>query len=76
MARGATRDQLATVPTPVLRALLREKIHHTLETAIELFAKKGKPASTALGHAARELLGEWERRGLSRNEPDVAWAYQ
>ncbi len=76
MARGATRDQLATIPTPVLRALIREKIHHTLETAIELFAMKGKPASSALGHAARELIDEWERRSLPRDEPDIAWAYQ
>ena len=75
MARGATRDQLATVPTAVLRVLILEKVHHTLETAVELFAKKGKPASNALGHAARELLDEWERRGLPRDEPYIAWAY-
>jgi nitroreductase len=76
MARGATRDQLGHIPTIVLRSLIREKIHHTLETAVELYAMKNKSASQALGRPARDLLDEWERRGLPRDEPDIAWAYQ
>lgn len=74
MARGAMKDQLAELPATVLRALIREKVHHTLETAVELYAKKDKAASPALGRPARDLLDEWERRGLPLDAPDIAWA--
>jgi nitroreductase len=76
MARGATRDQIGQVATPVLRALIREKIHHALETAIELYAAKGKSVSAEIGRTARDLLLEWDRRGLPRTAPDIAWAHR
>lgn len=76
MARGATKDEIGQVATPVLRALIREKIHHALETAIELYAAKGKSISAEVGRTARDLLQEWDRRGLPRTAPDIAWAYR
>jgi hypothetical protein len=68
------KDQIAGLPVTVLRALIREKVHHTLETAIELYAKKDKAASPALGRPAQDLLDEWDRRGLPPDAPDMAWA--
>lgn len=76
MARGATKDQIGQVAVPVLRALIREKIHHALETAIELYAARGKAVSAAVGGTARDLLQEWDRRGLPRTLPDIAWAHR
>jgi nitroreductase len=76
MARGATKEQLSQLSPSVLRSLIREKVHHAMETAIELFAKKGKPASPNIGHQARELLEEWKRRGLPEDVPDIKWAHQ
>src|SRR5437762_5982279 len=51
MARGATKEQFPELSISVLRSLIREKVHHAVETAIELFALKGKPASPNLGHS-------------------------
>ncbi len=76
MTRGATKEQMNDLAPSVLRSLIREKIHHGLETAIELFAKKGKAASPNIGHQARELLEEWKRRGLPEDAPDLDWAHQ
>jgi hypothetical protein len=76
MARGATKEQIPQLPTTVLRSLIREKVHHAVETAIELFAMKGKPASPNLGQSARELLEEWKRRALPENVPDIEWTYR
>lgn len=75
MAHTVSKQELSEIPTSVLRALIREKVHHTLDTAVELFAKKNKAASPTLGRPARELLDEWERRHLPRDRPDLAWAY-
>lgn len=76
MARGVTKDQLGQLAPSVLRSLIREKIHHALETAVELFALRGKAASPNIGHPARELLDEWRRRGLREDVSDIAWAYR
>jgi nitroreductase len=76
MARGATKEQMVQLAPSVLRSLIREKVHHAIETAIELFAMRGKPASPNLGHPARELLAEWKRRGLSEAAPDIVWAHR
>ena len=76
MARGATKEQIPQLSTSVLRSLIREKVHHAVETAIELFALKGKPASANLGHSVRELLEEWKRRGLPENVPDIEWTHR
>jgi nitroreductase len=76
MARGATKEQMVQLAPSVLRSLIREKVHHAIETAIELFAMKGKPASPNIGHPARELLEEWKRRDLPATVPDIEWAHQ
>jgi Nitroreductase family len=76
MAPRPTQSEIASAPGPTLRALIREKAHHTLGTAIELYARQGRPASAALGNPARLLLSEWENRNLTAVEPDLIWAYQ
>jgi nitroreductase len=76
MARGATKEQIGQLAPSVLRSLIREKVHHAIETAIELFAMKGKPASPNLGSPARDLLEEWKRRGLTEDVPDIQWAHR
>jgi nitroreductase len=76
-----SKKDLMEMPTEVLRAVLRERTHHTIEVYI-WDAANGVPASdwlglppTRLGDETKPLLAAWVERGLPiANLPDVEYA--
>jgi nitroreductase len=68
-----TRDDLMTMDPVCLRALFRERIHHTIEVdlyPIILGKKKMKPN---LGREPELILDVWRKRDFPDNDPDLEW---
>jgi nitroreductase/predicted hydrocarbon binding protein len=68
-----TRDDLMTMDPDCLRALFRERVHHTIEVDLYpiLLGKKKKRAN--LGREPELILDVWRKRGFPENEPDFEW---
>ncbi len=62
-------------PTP-LRAIIRERGHHTIEIQLYEALAKGVPLPLETGHRVKELLAIWRERGLPTNGPDLAYVQQ
>lgn len=70
---GYTEEELMKMDPPVLRAILHERTHHTIEVMIYaiLNGKLKKPQD--FGRQARTLLNIWKQRKLPTNTPDIRW---
>jgi len=70
---GYTEEELMQMDPPVLRAILHERTHHTIEVMIYaiLNGKLKKPPD--FGRQARKLLGIWKQRKLPTDAPDIKW---
>ena len=68
-----TRDDLTIMEPACLRALLRERVHHTIEVEIYpiLLGRKKMPAK--FGLQAELIMDVWTKRGLSTEDEDVLW---
>lgn len=71
---GFTEEELMEVDTVVLRTLIHERTHHTIEVLIYriMAGKMGVPAN--FGETVEFLLDIWKKRGLPMDEPDLKWA--
>jgi nitroreductase len=71
---GYTEDELMGMDPMILRAIIRERTHHTIEVLIYriLAGKMGVPPD--FGEAVERLLDIWRRRGLPTDAPDIRWA--
>jgi len=71
---GFTEEDLMKVGPVVLRTLIHERTHHTIEVIIyRILAHKMKTPS-GFGDVAEFLLDIWRRRGLPMDAPDIEWA--
>ena len=70
------RRDLMEMDPVCLRALFRERVHHTIEVEIYpiLLGRKSCPAS--FGLQAELILDVWRERGFPDNEEDFVWARQ
>jgi len=70
---GLTEDELMEVDSMVLRAIIHERTHHTIEVNMYrmLAGKRGVPIN--FGETAELLLDIWKRRGLPTDAPDIRW---
>lgn len=59
-------------PTP-LRAVIRERGHHTIEIQLYEAIAKGKTLSPETGEKVKELLSMWESRGFPTDHPDLVY---
>jgi nitroreductase len=68
-----TREDLMRMDPTCLRALFRERIHHTIEVPIYpiLLGRKTMPAN--FGLQAELILDVWKARGFSDHDPDFEW---
>jgi nitroreductase len=68
-----TRDDLMKMDPACLRALFRERIHHTIEVEIYpiLLGKKKMPPR--FGLQPELILDVWRERGLDDSDPDFDW---
>ncbi len=62
-------------PTP-LRAIIRERGHHTIEIQLYEALAKGVPLPVETGHRVKELLAIWRERGLPTDSPDLVYVQQ
>ncbi len=70
---GLTEDELMEVDPVILRAIIHERTHHTIEVNMYriMAGKLGVPQN--FGEAAEFLLDIWKRRGLPIDAPDIKW---
>lgn len=70
---GYTKEELMEMDPNVLRAILHERTHHTIEVLIYriLNGKLKKPPN--FGREAKILLNIWKERGLPMDAPDIQW---
>jgi nitroreductase len=70
---GYSVEELMEIDPPVLRAILHERTHHTIEVLIYaiLNGKLKKPPD--FGNQARKVLDVWRKRGLPVEAPDLQW---
>jgi len=70
---GLTEEELMGVDPMVLRAIIHERTHHTIEVNMYriLAGKRGIPPN--FGEIAELLLDIWKRRGLPTDAPDIRW---
>jgi nitroreductase len=70
---GFTEEELMEVDPVVLRAIIHERTHHTIEVNMYriMDGKRGMPPN--FGEIAEFLLDIWKRRGLPTDAPDIKW---
>jgi len=71
---GFTLRELRTMDPMLLRAILREKTHHTLEYPLFQAVFNNERPSPRMGATVRELLEIWSERGLNTDHQDLAWS--
>lgn len=70
---GLTEEELMEVDLNILRAIVHERTHHTIEVNMYriMAGKRGVPPN--FGEIAEYLLDIWKRRGLPTDDPDIQW---
>lgn len=68
------RDDLMKMEPTLLRAILRERVHHNIEVPLYPVLLKGqsKPIPT-FGLQAQMVYDAWKARGFSEDDPDIEW---
>jgi nitroreductase len=70
---GYGREELMEMDPAILRGILHERTHHTIEVMLYriLDGKLKKPEN--FGNQTKALLEIWKQRGLPLNAPDIRW---
>ncbi|MFC2166028.1 nitroreductase family protein [Acidobacteriota bacterium] len=68
-----TRDDLMAMDPECLRALFRERVHHTVEVDFYPILLGEKKARPKIGREPQLILDVWKKRGFSDDEPDFEW---
>ncbi len=68
-----TRDDLMKMEPVCLRALFRERVHHTIEVEIYPILLGRKEMPPGFGRQAELILEVWRERGLPDNDEDFQW---
>src|SRR5688500_12172864 len=58
----------------LLRAIIREKVHHTVEHPLYRALFGGAKLRPDVGQQARKMLDVWKKRHLSTDGADIQWA--
>lgn len=68
-----TKEDLMTMDPVLLRALFRERIHHTIEVEIYPILLGRKRLPPRFGLQPQLILDVWKERGFSDDAPDFEW---
>lgn len=68
-----TRDDLMKMEPVCLRALFRERVHHTIEVEIYPILLGRKKIRPNFGREPELILDVWKKRGFPDDEPDMEW---
>ena len=71
---GFTEKDLMSVDSSILRTLVHERAHHTIEVSIYRIMASKMEAPANYGDTVDFLLGIWRRRKLPMDGPDIKWA--
>jgi nitroreductase len=70
---GYSKDDLMNFKPDDLRAVLHERVHHTIEVYIYRILKGELDVPEDFGEVGEYLLGLWEERSLPMTPPDIQW---
>jgi nitroreductase len=68
-----TREDMLGMDPVCLRALFRERVHHTIEVDIYPILLGHKKARSRIGREPEMILDVWRERGFLEDEPDLEW---
>jgi len=68
-----TRDDLMNMEPACLRALFRERIHHSIEVEIYPIMLGRKELPPRFGLQPQLILEVWKERGFADDDPDFQW---
>jgi len=70
-----TKQDLMDMEKDLLRALLRERVHHRIEVPLNAIINKwdGTPKKN-FGKQAQLVFDVWKERGYNLEDPDIRWA--
>ncbi len=68
-----SREDLLGMDPVCLRALFRERVHHTIEVDIYPILLGQKKARPHIGREPEMILDVWRKRGFPEDEPDFEW---
>jgi len=68
-----TREDLMRMEPECLRALFRERIHHTVEVDLYPVLLGNKKPRPAIGKEPQLILDVWKERGFADDDPDFEW---
>jgi nitroreductase len=71
---GFSKADLMKMDPMVLRAIIHERTHHTIEVLIYRILKGKMKISESFGETVRFLLKIWKERKLPTDMPDLEWA--
>lgn len=69
-----SEDSLRKMDPMLLRALLRERVHHTVECRLYPALFGGQKLTRGNEKIALRMLRIWDERGLPSDAPDIVWA--
>ncbi|MHB0871147.1 MAG: nitroreductase family protein [Chloroflexota bacterium] len=75
MSVDYSREAVMALDPTSLRAMIRERAHHTIEIQLFEALAKQRPLAADTGSKVRELLEIWEERSLSTDYPDLDWVH-
>lgn len=73
MSVDYSREAVMELDPTSLRAMIRERAHHTIEIQLFEALAKQRPLAPDTGSKVRELLEVWEQRSLPADYPDLDW---
>jgi nitroreductase len=65
---------MMSIESEVLRAIIRERAHHTVEGIVYLALESRIEIHPSHGALLKHLLDIWRERGLPLDPPDIQWA--
>ena len=68
-----SRESLLKMDPSPLRAMIRERAHHTVEIQLYEALAEGRTLPAGTGSTVRQMLELWRERGLPTDGPDFAW---
>lgn len=69
------KKDLLRMEPELLRALLRERVHHNIEVPFYPLIRKWKgDPKPKFGQQAQLVFNVWKERGFTQNDPDIIWA--
>lgn len=73
--RSFSEEELMELEPVLLRAILHERIHHSIEVPFyTIMLKRNRKPMPDFGLQAQVVMDVWNKRGLIEDAPDIQWA--